>query len=651
MNQKSQLDFKPAEGGESSPTERQRTLNWWWYYIFITLTVVGMAVVVSQVFLIHPFGLMVLMVNTYLYALLAMFLSPVFILFPATKQASRKTVAWYDILLFSLSLATFAYLSIHGFDIHSRGWLFATPLHISILSMIACLLILEAVRRAAGPVLFAVCAIFAAFPLYTGYLPGFLEGQQLSFLDTVGYHILGMSSILGIPMGVFGRLLCGFMLFGVAVMSLGGGKFFLNFAFALLGTYRGGPAKVAVVASSLFGSMSGSAISNVVTTGSMTIPAMKKTGYPPYYAGAIEACASTGGMLMPPVMGVTAFVMAELLGIPYFTICLAAAIPSILYYIGLFIQVDAYAAKTGIKGLERREIPSLGETLKEGWFYIFAIIVLVYFLYLRLEAQAPFYATGVLLLLAMMRKETRLNLKRSMQFIVSVGKVLAELATILAGVGFLIGSFSITGVGGTFAREVLALAGGNMVLMLIFGAVASYIMGMGMTVTACYIFLAIVLAPGLVSMGFNVLAIHLFVLYWGILSAITPPVAVVSFTAAGVAGASFFKTGFQSMRLAVVIYFIPFFFVFCPALVLQGSLIETIHAFSTAVIGIILLGGGLEGYLVGLGRVKLPLRVLACISGMLLMFPSWETDLLGIALALVTIGTYKVVRRGDTKAR
>jgi TRAP transporter 4TM/12TM fusion protein len=630
----STADSQKDPSTADSETIAYRILSKRWYYFFFITTATGIFIVITQIFSLNPFGWFNMIYQSYYYSLLALFFSPAFILFPPTKKSSHHNIPWYDLLLFCLSFGIFLYLSFIGKNIQSEGLLFLTPTYLTILSALSCLLILEAVRRSLGWVMFAICATFATFPLYTTYLPGFLEGQPLNFINTVNYHMIGQASVVGLAMYVFGNLLVGFMIFGVAVSSLGGGKFFLNLAFALFGRRRGGPAKVSIVASSFFGMLSGSAISNVVTVGTMTIPAMKKTGYPAYYAGAIEATSSTGGMLMPPVMGATAFIMARFLGIPYLTVAVAAFIPSLLFYLGLFMQVDSYAAKKGMSGLPQSEIPSLKKTLKEGWYYVFSIVALLYFLYLRLEALAPFYATGVLLILAMIRTATRLTFSQFVEFIVSSGKVLSQLIIMLAGIGFLIGSFSISGVGSSFAREFLLLAGGNLFLMLLFGALASYILGMGMPVTSCYIFLALTMAPALVNVGFNAIAVHMFVLYWGILCAITPPVAVASLTAAQIAKASFFKTGFQAMRLAVVVYFIPFFFVIEPALVAQGTPLQIAHYLFTAIIGVMILAGGIEGYILYIGKLNPFFRILASIAGLLLMYPGWEAEICGVAIII-----------------
>jgi len=624
---------------------KYRTLSRHWWVIFIAFTVGGVGLAINQIFLLYP-----LMDNGYLYWLLALFLSSVFIIIPATKKSPRDRIPWYDVLAFALTAGFSIYLSINAYNIFHCGWTFVAPVTISISSLCLCLLALEAVRRAGGSILFAFATFFFCYPLFAIYMPGVLQGTSPEFWITIRYHALSTDSLLGLPMRVVGTLVIGFMIFGVAMVATGGGKFFLDFAFALLGTRRGGPAKVAIFSSGLFGSLSGSVISNVITTGSMTIPAMRKAGYPNHYAGAIEACASTGGCLMPPVMGTTAFIMASMLGISYWSVAIAAVIPALLYYLGLFMQVDAYAGRVGLKGLQKSDVPSVITTLKEGWPYIFAFCLLIFFLYMRREGQAPFFTTAALLAIAMMRKSTRLDLRGWIKFIEDVGKVLTELVAILAAVGFIMGAFSMTGLGSSLAREIVFMAGGNVILLLLFGATASYILGMGMTVSACYIFLAIVLAPGLVAVGINLMAAHLFVLYWGVVSYITPPVALGSYTAAGLAKSPPMKTGFTSMRLGLIIYLVPFFFVFSPALVLQGTPLETIHVFATCAIGVTMLAGGLAGFLVGFGQLSIYLRLLVFSSGFLLAMPGWQTDLAGIGLLVVLIVLQLMMKRRQSRS-
>jgi TRAP transporter 4TM/12TM fusion protein len=409
---------------------------------------------------------------------------------------------------------------------------------------------------------------------------------------------------MGIPMRAFGELVIGFILFGAALQYTGAGRFFNNLALGLFGAVRGGPAKVAIFASGLMGSVSGSVISNVLTTGVVTIPAMKRIGFRPSYAGAVEACASTGGVLMPPIMGATAFVMASFLGVPYVHVAAAALIPSVLFYLGLFVQIDAYAGREGLKGLPRAELPSLARTFKEGWYYLAVFVVLVYMLLvLQREAIAPFYATAVLVVINQIARANRLDWRGAVKLMQGVTASLAELAGLLAAIGLIIGAFALTGLSGTLANDLVYLAGDAPLVLLVMGAITSFVFGMGMTVTACYIFLVIVLAPPLTAAGFDPMAIHLFMLYFGMVSFITPPVALAAFAAAGLADSSPMRVGVEAVRLGLILYVIPFFFVYNPALILQGDLGEIAVVVGTAVVGIVMISAALQGYLVGAGAL------------------------------------------------
>ena len=440
---------------------------------------------------------------------------------------------------------------------------------------------------------------------------------------------MSRESVFGIPLQAFANLVIGFLLFGVALQKTGGGKFFINLAFALLGHVRGGPAKVSIFSSGLMGSMSGSVITNVLTTGVLTIPAMRRVGIGRSYAAGVEACASTGGVLMPPVMGATAFVMASFLNMPYSTIALAAVVPSLLFYLGLFVQIDAYAAKHELKGLPEEELPSLKQTLKEGWYFIFVFVLLIWMLfYLRREAIAPFYATALLLVINQILPYQRWGWHDVTDFFSSAGKLFAELITILAGVGLLVGALSVTGLSGTIANDLIYIAGGNPLVLLLMGAVTSFILGIGMTVTAAYIFLAVALAPALIQGGgMNPLAVHLFILYWGMLSYITPPVALGAFAAATVAGSKPMETGLNAMRLGSVIYFVPFLFVLNPALILQGGWQEIALVLAQALVGVVLIASAIQGYLVGIGSLSTqrflqwPIRLMLIVGGLAFAVP------------------------------
>jgi TRAP transporter 4TM/12TM fusion protein len=544
-------------------------------------------------------------------------------------------------VLFLVVVVISSYFLIHGLDIIRLGWEFEAPPIPTIFSVILWLLALEAVRRVTDNWMLGTCLFFGAYPLFAVYMPGFLQGQSYGLLTTASQYALGTSGILGIPLYTVSRLLIGFMLFGIVLQGTGGGSFFFNLAQSIFGHSRGGAAKISVLASAFFGMISGSTVSNTLTIGSMTIPAMKKTGFPAHYAAAIEACASTGGPIMPPVMGAAAFVMASFLDKPYVFVAIGAFIPACLYYFGLFVQVDGYAAKADLKGYPKSELPSLLLTLKDGWFYILGILLLVYLvLSLQLEERAPFYASAAMVALSMIKRETRLTLKSAVKMVTDTGKVVVNLVAILAAAGLIIGGFSVTGVALSFSRELVAAVGNNVFLILVMGALSSFILGMGMTITACYIFLAIVMVPGLVASGIDPLGAHLFVFYWGVLSEITPPVAFCVTAAAGIAGSDFMKTGWTAMRLGAIKYIVPFFFVYNPALLTHGSLWEVLFSVTSATIGIFVLASALEGYLWGTGKLtRFPLRALLLIGGLMMAFPQLLVAVIGVVITGLAVAS------------
>lgn len=532
-------------------------------------------------------------------ALLALFAVPYYF-----RAFDQDYVPLFDIVLAVAAFLLAGYFALKGNEILDVGWEYDAPQHAKYLAFLLWALILEATRRAGGNAIFYICLVVSIYPMVSHFAPGFLHGDPVTPEVTVGFHMFGTESVLGIPMNAFANLVVGFLIFGVALQYTGGGAFFLNLAFALLGRHRGGPAKVAIFSSGLMGSMSGSVITNVLTTGVMTIPAMKRVGFRPAYAGGVEACASTGGVLMPPVMGATAFVMATFLEIPYSEIIIAAAFPSIFYYLGLFLQIDAYAARNDLKGLPDSELPSVSKVLKEGWYFIAVFIALiVMLLYMQREAQAPYYATAVLLVINQFSKEHRWNWQGAVTFIRGVGLLFAELMAILAGVGLIIGALTLTGKVGTITYELTQFAAGNTLLLLFMAAITSFVLGIGMTITAAYLFLAVTVAPALTEGGLDKLAVHLFLMYWGMISFITPPVAIGAFAAATVAKADPMRTGFEAMRLGSIIYFVPFFFVLNPALIGRGDFTEVAIVLATTVAGITLIAGGLQGYLYGIGKL------------------------------------------------
>ena len=627
------MDNKSITETKSS---KYRKINKYWTVLFLVSTVMGIIFSINSLFQIgfvcHEY--------CYYYGIVGFFLSFTFILFPAVKGKNLDKVPWYDVILFWLTVLCCIYFIYHADQISDEGWVYVGPTSSITVSLIICILSLDALRRVAGISLFCFACIFFLFPLFADLMPGFLEGAGWSITEAGKFYAMTREGIIGIPTRTFCNLLVGFLIYGVALQTTGAGDFFLNFAYAILGSVRGGPAKVSIVASAFFGSLSGSALSNIVTTGAMTIPTMKKNGYRKEYAAAVEACSSSGGCIMPPVMGAVAFIMASFLLVPYSSVAISALIPALLYFLGIFFQVDAYAAKHGLLGMHKEQLPSIKETIKEGWVYIFSLFVLVYLLfYMHREEQAPFYAVIVLLAGSVFTKNYKPNKNSIFELFFGSGKILCEILATLAGVGLIIGSLSMTGIGINLSSELIQLAGDNEYLLLIFGALASFLLGMGMVISATYIFLAIVLIPGLVQFGFDTMAVHLFVVYCGLFSFITPPVALGSITAAGIAEADPWKTSIQSMKLGFVKYLIPFLFVLNPALILHAPVGEIIISIVSVLIGILLIASSFEGYFQLVGILEIKQRIVLFIGGLLLCSTNLLLISTGFILScLITIG-------------
>jgi len=593
----------------------------------------------DRLFHTQMFAGVVLLDTSYFYLLTGAFLGLLFQIRPLELGRLGIAVDWACSLL---AFASAGFLAWNGERILMEGWDMVAPIEGQLVSGVFCILVLEALRRAGGLVLLLICGTFFLYPLFADVMPGFLWGSSTDLPGLVMMHALGSESIIGVPMRVVAGLLVGYLLFGSALVVTGGGEFFMAFAAALLGRSRGGPAKVAILSSGFFGSLSGSVISNVVTTGQLTIPTMKKFGYPPRYAAAVEACASTGGALMPPVMGAVAFIMAENLNVPYSEVMIAAIIPAVLFYLALMLQTDCYAARNGLKGQSAEDLPDLWATLRQGWHFLLSLILLVYLIVgLGLEAQAPFYATALLLCTsALNRMATGRGGLRVDTLLTLLDDAIANIANIvgvLAGIGLIVGALSYTGVGGAFSRELVQFAGDNALLLLICGAATSFVLGMGMTVSACYIFLAIVLGPAFSRIGIDPVAGHLFILYWGMLSYITPPVALAAFSAAAIAKTEGMRTGFLAMRLGSVNFILPFIFVFNPTLVLRGDPVDILHDVGTVVAAIWLMAAASEGWLHFVGKISLPARGLMAIAALGLVIPGTVSDLAGLGVFLLAL--------------
>lgn len=601
----------------------------------IALTGLSLLLVINQTFLIRAFGFQLISTGYY-YALIGSFLCMAFLLFPG-RAADRDRLPLYDVVLSVLVLCCGVYFASQAEHIISRGWDFQAPPLPTAMAGLFFLLVLEALRRTSGAALFILCFLFGLFPIFAGYMPGVLWGTQYSILEALSAHVMGVGSIVGIPIKVISELLIGYLLFGATLTATGGGRFFMDFSSALMGQARGGPAKVSIISSALFGSLSGSVVSNVISTGSFTIPTMRRCGYPASYAAAVESCASTGGSIMPPVMGAAGFIMASFLNVPYATVVSAAIIPALLFYGALLLQVDAYAANKGLAGLEKNQIPPLGKTLVQGWQHLAGLLLLiVLILFFHMERTGPFICSGLMIAAAVIKMPSA-ALRIVANIIFETGRSGAYLYGILAGIGLIVGALSITGVGSSISRELVFHAGGNIPLLLIFGAITSFVLGMGMTASACYIFLAIILGPALTLQGLDEVGSHLFILYWGMLSYITPPIALAAVTAAVIAGSDSLETGLKAMRLGSVLFVLPFAFVLNPALIGRGEMTEIILAIATASCAIWLISCAFEGYLHYFGRLNGATRILIGSAGALMLIPEVRSDTAGLAL---TIGVY-----------
>ncbi len=615
----------PAE----AETMRIRSLSGGWKALLVTWTVVTLLLCINQQFNLRFFVGFTFLNTEYYYLIVGLLLPLVFIMFPASEKADLYRVPWYDVVLLIATTAVSLYIMSNVREAAAMGWeRFGAPDPLVWACYAMWALLMETLRRTGGTALMLCILPFSFYPIFAASMPRPFTGADAPIDETAAFHMLSSESLLGIALQSFAEVVIGFLVFGAALQFSGAGRFFIQLAFALTGRFRGGAAKTCIFASGMLGMMSGSIIGNVLTAGTMTIPAMKRSGFPASYSGAIEACASTGAVLAPPVMGATAFVMAQFLGVGYAEVALAAAIPALLYYFGLFMQVDSYAARHGMKGLAPEEIPELGKVMKEGWYFIFVIVLLVFMLLvMKRESHAPFYATALLIVLNQLFSDKRWGWKDLYNFLEVNGRLFVELVGILAGVGLLIGAFSITGLTSTLTNEILLLADGSVLVLLLLGAITSFILGLGLTTTPCYIFLAILLAPALEKAGLNQMAVHMFIFYWGMLSSITPPVAIASFAAASIAGAPAMKTSWESMWVGSIIYFIPFFFVFNPAYVLEGPVWESLYLTCTTGLGIIAICGGLQGYQVwagNLGRtggMEWPLRLALIVGGFILATP------------------------------
>lgn len=566
-----------------------------------------------------------------------------FFLYPGEKALNRNKIDLLDIVFAILGAYGTLYVVFNFRELAIRaGYMTTIDLITGILLIVV---MFEACRRVVGIPLTVVAGVCLAYAYFGNYIPGYFGNRGYSIARVVAHMYLTTEGIFGVPLGVSASYIFLFILFGSFLFRTGLGQLFIDLAIALTGHQAGGPAKVAVVSSALMGTINGSTVANVVGTGSFTIPLMKSIGYKPYFAAAVEAAASTGGQLMPPIMGAAAFVMSEFTGIPYLRIALAASIPAILYYFSVILQVHLEAKKMGLTGMPKDRLPNAKVILKERGHLLIPVFVILGFL---IKGYTPTYAAfyGIVstIIVSFFSAKTRLTARGFWGALEGGARDAISIAVACGIIGFIIGTATLTGLGMKIASGIVQLAHDNLMLTLFFTMIACLILGTGLPTTANYIVVSTMAAPALIMMKVPLLAAHMFVFYYGIIADLTPPVALGAMAAAGLAGADPFRTGVQATKLAVVSYLIPYFFVIFPMLLwIDVEPLMLIWAFVSAVLGVTLLAVGIEGYF--LSPLKKWERLLSALAGIGLLDPGLVTDLLGLCVFTLIIGRQVLMKR------
>jgi TRAP transporter 4TM/12TM fusion protein len=567
--------------------------------------------------------------------ILALTLAIAFLKLPARRKTDRGIAPWYDVVLAFLGLVTVLYVAVNYPELVLQ--IFSRPITVWLPSLIVVLLVLEALRRATGWALVIIISAFLLYALFGDIVPGRLQGRAQPWELLVGYMAFDSNGVLGLPMSVAATVVIAFILFGSLLATTGGTKFFTDAAMLGMGRYRGGSMKIAVLASGLFGSISGSAVANVVGTGVITIPLIKRDGYPAHKAAAIEAVASTGGQLMPPVMGASAFLMAEFLAVPYSTIVMAALVPALLYYVALFIQADLEAARMGISAIPKEDMPS-SKGVIVGLHFVFAFAVLIYALFvMRWQPERAAFLGVVSLVISSLifgYQGERPTVRALFNTLSTTGHAVVEIILISAASGLVIGVLNVSGLSFNLTYLLVQVGGGSAIVLLGLSAVVCIILGMGLPTLGVYVLLAALVAPALIEVGIEPVAAHLYVLYFGMMSMITPPIAMAAFAAASIAQAPAMATGWAAMKFGWSAYVIPVLFVFSPTLILIGAPFDIAVAILTAVAGVWLISAALAGFFSG--KLSPGMRLLFGLFGLMALIPAqafpgaYVTDLLGV---------------------
>ncbi|MDB1124205.1 TRAP transporter permease [Vibrio algarum] len=561
------------------------------------------------------------------------------------SQKSDSKIANSITTIFAfVSLAVFVWISVN-YQRFQMDFPYLTT-EMQVLGGIVGLLVLDAIRRTTGWILLAVIGVFLLYALTGEYIPAPLTGTSSSLNEIVVYMAFDPNAILGTPLGVIASIVIVFIFFGKLLVKTGCGEFFIDLAMAAMGKRRGSAAKTSIVGSALFGSISGSAVSNVVTTGVMTIPLMRRSGYSGVQAGAIEAIASTGGQLMPPIMGAAAFLMAQTLEIPYSEVVLAALIPALLYYISVFIQVDLIAARDNIEPTDVDK-KTVRDVLVEGWHFIIPFFVLMYSMFVNNASAelSALYGSISIIILGSIRSYQghRLDTKSMVSAFPETGIAVMELIMIVAGAGLVIGLLNISSGGFALTLTLVQLGASNISILLLVSAGVCILLGMGMPTTGVYVLLAALVAPALIETGIPPLAAHMFILYFGMMSMITPPIALAAFAAATITEDKPMKTGFEAMKLGWLAYVVPLLFIFTPALLMDSSVINIGMTFVIAVIGVHFISVSMVGYFAGhlTYRMRLPMLALGAV---IIMPPTWLNMQLFPAFLAIVIGSLLLYR-------
>lgn len=574
---------------------------------------------------------------------LAFVMALAYLLFPMKKDMPKDKLPWYDVIIAIVGACSWLYITINFDSLIRRAGIYNTT--DIIIGIIGILILFEACRRIVGMPILIISLVFIVYALFGAYAPGFLNHRGYSIQRLVSHLYYNTEGIMGTPIGASATFIFLFIFFGALLDKTGIGQFFIDICNAIAGSYDGGPAKVAVLTSAMFGTVSGSSVSNTVGTGSFTIPMMKSLGYRPEFAGAVEASASTGGQLMPPIMGAASFLMAESLGIPYKEVAKAAIIPAILYFTGIFIMVHLESKKTGLKGLSKDSLPKIGELLMKKGYLVIPLATIIYFFVL---GKTAIYAglMGIIAagLVAIVNSIVDIILKRERSFtfndlidvFVNGARNIISVAVACAMAGIIIGVITLTGLGLKIGAGLISISGGISILLLMLTMVSSIILGMGVPTTANYLITSTIAAGAIIGLGFEPLAAHMFVFYFGIIADVTPPVALAAMAGAAIAKSDPLKTGFEATKLSIGAFIIPYMFVFNPQiLMINTTFIEVVPILITSLIGMFGVSAGLEGYV--FRKCNFIERILFIAAGLLSIIPEIYTDIIGIGLIAVLV--------------